>query len=53
MKVKKHWKDNQRNIKDFTELKRQPKIIFDNVTILKNKIKELRIRLHELVDRRI
>ena len=53
MKVKKHWKDNQNHIKDFTALKRQPKVVLDNLTILKNKIKELRNRLYELVDRRI
>lgn len=57
MKVKKHWRDSQNRIKDFTALKTpiktQPKIILDNVTILKNKIKELRNRLNELVDRRI
>ena len=53
MKVKKHWKDNQNPIRDFTTLRWQPKIILDNVTILKNKIKELRNRLNELVDRRI
>ena len=53
MKVKKHWKDNQNPIRDFTTLRRQPKIILDNVTILKNKIRELRNRLNELVDRRI
>ena len=39
MKVKKHWRDNQNRIKDFTALKTpiktQPKIILDNVTILK------------------
>ena len=57
MKVKKHWKNNQNLIRDFTALKTpiktQPKIALDNITILKNKIKELRNRLHELVDRRI
>ena len=53
MKVKKHWKDNQNSIRDFTTLRRQPKIVLDNVTMLKNKIKELRNRLNELVDRRI
>ena len=57
MKVKKHSRDSQNRIKDFTALKTpiktQPKIILDNVTILKNKIKELRNRLNELVDRRI
>ena len=53
MKVKKHWKDNQNPIRDFTTLRREPKIILDNVTILKNKIKELRNRLNELVDRGI
>ena len=53
MKVKKHWKDNQNSIRDFTTLKRQPKIVLDNVTILKNKIRELRNRLNELVDRGI
>ena len=57
MKVKKHWKNNQNLIRDFTALKTpiktQPKIILDNLTILKNKIKELRNRLNELVDRRI
>ena len=57
MKVKKHWKDNQNPIRDFTTLKTpiktQPKIVLDNLTILKNKIKELRNRLNELVDRRI
>ena len=53
MKVKRHWRDNQNSIRDFTALKKQPKIILDNVTILKNKIKELRNRLNELVDRRI
>ena len=57
MKVKKHWKDNQNLIRDFTALKTpiktQPKIVLDNVTILKNKIRELRNRLNELVDRRI
>ena len=55
MKVKKHWRDNQNRIKDFTALKTpiktQPKIILDNVTILKNKIKELRNRLNELVNK--
>ena len=53
MKVKKHWKDNQNPIRDFTALKTKPKIVLDNLTILKNKIKELRNRLNELVDRRI
>ena len=53
MKVKKHWKDNQNSIRHYTALKKQPKIIHDNVTILKNKIRELRNRLNELVDRRI
>ena len=53
MRIKKHWKDNQNPIRDFTALKKQPKIILDNVTMLKNKIKELRNRLNELVDRRI
>ena len=57
MKVKKHWKNNQNLIRDFTALKTpiktQPKIALDNITILKNKIKELRNRLNELVDRRI
>ena len=57
MKVKKHWKNNQNLIRDFTALKTpiktQPKIVLDNVTILKNKIRELRNRLNELVDRRI
>ena len=57
MKVKNHWRDSPNRIKDFTALKTpiktQPKIILDNVTILKNKIKELRNRLNELVDRRI
>ena len=57
MKVKKHWKINQNLIRDFTALKTpkktQPKIVLDNLTILKNKIKELRNRLNELVDRRI
>ena len=57
MKVKKHWKNNQNLIRDFTALKTpiktQPKIVLDNVTMLKNKIKELRNRLNELVDRRI
>ena len=50
MRVKKHWKDF---IRDFTTLKTKPKIVLDNLTILKNKIKELRNRLNELVDRRI
>ena len=57
MKIKKHWRDNQNSIRDFTALKTpiktQPKIVLDNVTILKNKIRELRNRLNELVDRRI
>ena len=57
MKVKKHWKNNQNLIRDFTALKTpiktQPKIVLDNLKILKNKIKELRNRLNELVDRRI
>ena len=57
MKVKKHWKNNQNLIRDFTALKTpiktQPKIVLDNLTKLKNKIKELRNRLNELVDRRI
>ena len=57
MKVKKHWKNNQNLIRDFTALKTpiktQPKIVLDNLTMLKNKIKELRNRLNELVDRRI
>ena len=57
MKVKKHWKNNQNLIRDFTALKTpiktQPKIVLDNLTILKNKMKELRNRLNELVDRRI
>ena len=57
MKVKKHWKNNQNLIRDFTALKTpiktQPKIVLDNLTVLKNKIKELRNRLNELVDRRI
>ena len=35
MKIKKHWRDNQNSIRDFTALKKQPKIILDNVTILK------------------
>ena len=48
--VKRHWKDNQRTLKDFTMLKRQPKIVLDNITILKNKIKEVRNRLHELIN---
>ena len=51
--VKRHWKDNQRILKDFTTLRQQPKIVLDNLTMLKNKIKELRNRLNELVDRRI
>ena len=53
MKIKRHWRDNQNSIRDFTALKKQTKIILDNVTILKNKIRELRNRLNELVDRRI
>ena len=53
MKVKTHWKDNQNSNRDCTTLRRQPKIVLDNVTILKNKIRELRNRLNELVDRRI
>ena len=51
--IKRHWKENQRTLKDFTALKTKPKIVLDNLTILKNKIKELRNRLNELVDRRI
>ena len=51
--VKRHWKENQKTLKGFTALRQQPKIILDNVTILKNKIRELRNRLNELVDRRI
>ena len=55
MKVKKHWKNNQNLIRDFTALKTpiktQPKIVLDNLTMLKNKIKELRNRLYELVNK--
>ena len=46
-------RENQKIIRDFTALKTKPKIVLDNLTILKNKIKELRNRLNELVDRRI
>ena len=50
MKVKKHWKDNQNPIRDFTTMRQQPKIVLDNITILKNKIKELRNRYNELIN---
>ena len=55
MKVKRHWKDNQNSIRDFTTLKRQPVVVKvkSKIEILKDRIQELRNRLNELVDRRI
>lgn len=53
--IKRHWKDNQNNIKDFTTLKRQPVVekVKDKFEQIKDRLKKLRNRLHELVDRRI
>ena len=53
--VKRHWKDNQNTIKDFTTLKRQPVVekVKDKFEQIKDRLKKLRNRLHELVDRRI
>ena len=55
MKVKRHWKDNQNSIRDFTALKRQPVVVKvkSKIEILKDRIQELRSRYNELVDRGI
>ena len=55
MKVKKHWKNNQNLIRDFTALKRQPVVVKvkSKIEILKDRIQELRNRYNELVDRGI